>query len=533
VPIIDNLKLENDTILNADVCIVGAGMSGQIIASKIKNKKIIIIDSGDVNYNSTIQQLNDLDNRGLKLRTNHVNRVRQLGGSANLWANQLMLLEENEISKREWLDNNLEWPIDYNELKKNYEEIINEIFDKSLNNFDHFGFKKIEKYYSQLENEFINEKKLSFKKHFWPSKIEKFNINSKFTKKLINNNNINLITNLTATQLKINQESQIINEILIQSKGKKINVKSKVFVLSCGAIENAKIILNNSINYNILENANTGRYYMDHPRTTLGTLTTRNKFSLSSLFGIKFNSFDLRNSLKISNNHQITSKVLNCHAYLDPDFGDEDDKYFESILNEIKKIIKLSGIPNFLNFKNLSLKKLLELIYFKIPAQISNSYINNIIRIILSRKNNILSFSNIKINFQGEQFPNINSKIHLSNKKDIFGQNIPIMDWKLSEIDHQTQQEFIKIIEEMTNNHSYLSFKKNDSLEITDASHHSGTTRMSLSRSDGVVDKNSKFHDVKNLYISGNSIFRTIGSGNPGLTNMAMSNKLGKYLDKI
>ena len=55
------------------------------------------------------------------------------------------------------------------------------------------------------------------------------------------------------------------------------------------AIENAKIILNNSINYNILENANTGRYYMDHPRTTLGTLTTRNKFSLSSLFGIKYN----------------------------------------------------------------------------------------------------------------------------------------------------------------------------------------------------------------------------------------------------
>ena len=99
MPIIDNLKLENDTILNADVCIVGAGMSGQIIASKIKNKKIIIIDSGDVNYNSTIQQLNDLDNRGLKLRTNHVNRVRQLGGSANLWANQLMLLEENEIIK--------------------------------------------------------------------------------------------------------------------------------------------------------------------------------------------------------------------------------------------------------------------------------------------------------------------------------------------------------------------------------------------------------------------------------------------------
>ena len=69
--------------------------------------------------------------------------------------------------------------------------------------------------------------------------------------------------------------------------------------------------------------------------------------------------------------------------------------------------------------------------------------------------------------------------------------------------------------------------------KIEDASHHSGTTRMSLNKSDGVVDKNCKFHDIRNLYISGNSIFRTIGSGNPALTNMAMSNRLGKFLNNL
>ena len=291
--IISIFNIENNTKLESDFCIIGAGMSGQIIASKIKNKKIIIVDSGDANFDPTIQQLNELDNKGLKLRSNHVNRVRQLGGSANLWANQLMYLDENEINKREWLDKNLEWPIYYNELKKNYEEITNEIFGKSFNNFDYFSFEKIKKYNSKLENEFINEKKLSFKNHFWPSKMEKFNIKSKFTKKLLNNKNINLITNLTATHMEVNQENQIVEEILFQSKEKKIKVKSKVFVLSCGAIENAKIILNNSINYKILSNSNTGRYYMDHPRVTLGTLGSKKKFSLSSLFGIKFKNFDL------------------------------------------------------------------------------------------------------------------------------------------------------------------------------------------------------------------------------------------------
>ena len=56
---------------------------------------------------------------------------------------------------------------------------------------------------------------------------------------------------------------------------------------------------------------------------------------------------------------------------------------------------------------------------------------------------------------------------------------------------------------------------------------------MSLNRSDGVVDENCKFHDIQNLFISGNSVLRSAGSVNPGLTNMAISIKLAKYIEKI
>ena len=532
MPIIKISKLENNTNLNTDICIIGAGMSGQIVASKIKIKKVILIDSGGVDFNSSIQKLNDIDNIGLKLRANKLNRIRQLGGSANLWANQLMILDANEIGKREWLDKNLEWPIEYDELKKNYEEIIGEIFNKSFGNFDTFNFYQIKKYYSELENEFESQKELSFKNHFWPSKMEKFNINSRFTKKLISNKNINLITNLTATNMVIDQESEMINEILFQSNKKEIKVKSKFFILCCGAIENAKIILNNSIKYNILKNSNTGKYYMDHPRVTLGTLFSKNKFSLSSLFGIKSKKLDIRNTLRPSDAFQIENNILSCHAYLDPYFGDESEKEFDEILQQIKKIVKLKGFPK-LNLHKLNIKKILEQFYFNLPPQISHSYFNNILRIFLLRKNKFLSFKNIKINYQGEQFPNMNSKIYLGDKKDVYGQYIPILDWRLSDVDYRTQKEFTKILKNITNNHRYLSFKENNNLEITDASHHSGTTRMSLNKSDGVVNKNCKFHDIKNLFISGNSVFRTIGSGNPGLTNMALSNKLGKYLDRL
>ena len=328
------------------------------------------------------------------------------------------------------------------------------------------------------------------------------------------------------------QNQQPMNEILFQSNKKEIKVKSKFFILCCGAIENAKIILNNSINYKILKNSNTGKYYMDHPRVTLGTLISKNKFSLSSLFGIKSKKLDIRNTLRPSDAFQIKNNILSCHAYLDPYFGDESEKEFDEILQQIKKIVKLKGFPK-LNLLKLNIKKILEQFYFNLPPQISNSYFNDILRIFLLRKNKFLSFKNIKINYQGEQFPNVNSKIYLSDKKDVYGQYIPILDWRLCDVDYRTQKEFTKILKNITNNHSYLSFKESNNLEITDASHHSGTTRMSLNKSDGVVNKNCKFHDIKNLFICGNSVFRTIGSGNPGLTNMALSNKLGKHLDRL
>ena len=63
--------------------------------------------------------------------------------------------------------------------------------------------------------------------------------------------------------------------------------------------------------------------------------------------------------------------------------------------------------------------------------------------------------------------------------------------------------------------------------------HHMGTTRMSFSKKNGVVDKNCKLHDIKNLFISGNSVFRTTGAANPGLTNMAISLYLAKHVRSL
>jgi choline dehydrogenase-like flavoprotein len=529
VPIINSSDLENNKNLIYDVCIIGAGLSGQIVASKINNKKIIIVDSGKISFSKDVQNLNYIEMGGLGFRENNTNRVRQLGGSANMWANQLMYLDKYEIEDRNWLGENLSWPLSYDELKKNYSEVIRNIHGKTLENpFNNVDDKF---FFSVLENEFLNEKNISFVNCMWPNKVEKYNINSKFTKKIIHNKNIDFISNFTATDFIINENKEKLTEIFFQSESKKISIKANIFVLACGAIENARILLNNKLKFKILDNKNLGKYFMDHVKVDLGYIRSKKKLPLSILLGIKYHNFDLRKCIKVSENFQKKKAILSCHSYINPIYEESEEILFLNFLKEIKKIIKLEGIPKF-RFKKMNFKNILEQLYFKVPPQNSNSMINSFLRSILCKKNSYLSFNKLKVSFQGEQLPNINSKIFLSDKVDKYNQKIAIIDWKLDKIDYESQKEFIKILNNKFYSHNFLTFEENPNQKILDVSHHSGTTRMSNSKLDGVVDKNCKYHDLKNLYICGSSVFKTIGSGNTGLSIMAISNRLGNYLNK-
>ena len=62
--------------------------------------------------------------------------------------------------------------------------------------------------------------------------------------------------------------------------------------------------------------------------------------------------------------------------------------------------------------------------------------------------------------------------------------------------------------------------------------HHMGTTRMSLSPRDGVVDPDCRVHGVRNLYVAGSSVFPTGGWANPTLTILALAHRLADHLQQ-
>ena len=60
--------------------------------------------------------------------------------------------------------------------------------------------------------------------------------------------------------------------------------------------------------------------------------------------------------------------------------------------------------------------------------------------------------------------------------------------------------------------------------------HHMGTTRMSDSPHDGVVDSDCKVHGMLNLYVAGSSVFPTCSNDMPTLTLMALAHRLADHL---
>jgi len=530
--ILNNSKIKNNSLLETKVCIIGSGISAQLIIAHLKNTKIIMVDSGKIKYDEKIQNLNQVEEIGISFQKNRQNRIRQLGGSANLWANQLMLLRKNIIAAREWVVKDFSFPVDYNLMLEHYKDAIDIVYKRQFKNFDYLQLEKENERNFFLEKEFLKTNIFKFDNHFWPSKVEKFNYESDFTKNILNSKNLKFIENFTATEMKINNETQAIENIKIESENKFCSIKADFFIFACGAIENARLLLNNSKFSKILQNPNIGRYFMDHPRITLGEIKTNKKIPLSNLLGIKHLNYDFRKSIRLSDKYQLEKKILDGYAFLDPKYNNDDENNFENFLNEIKIMLKIKGVPKFKKiFTNF--KKNFEQIYLKLSPQISSSKLNNILRKVFERKNFSFSFNEILVNYQSEQYPNYESRVYLNKNKDHFDQNKITIDWKLTNIDYKTYDEFVIALKNNLHLNPFLKFKEYKEKKITDSSHHSGTTRMSLNRQDGVVDKNCKLHDIKNLFISGNSVFRTTGAANPGLTNMAMSLHIAKHIESL
>lgn len=140
------------------------------------------------------------------------------------------------------------------------------------------------------------------------------------------------------------------------------------------------------------------------------------------------------------------------------------------------------------------------------------------------------------ITAMGEQAPNPSSRITLATRRDRYGIPLPVLEWRLSEHDHESLRRSGDLLGRALNDAGIGEFvptwagPQGYSPVLTGGWHHMGTTRMSDRPADGVVDSDARVHGVPNLYIAGSSVFPTGGFANPTLSLVALATRLGRYL---
>jgi choline dehydrogenase-like flavoprotein len=91
--------LESNSVISADICLVGSGAAGITLATALdgSSQTVCLIESESYGLDDETQSLYDLEVAGYPVRENFMARARYFGGSCKVWAGRSMKLTELDV----------------------------------------------------------------------------------------------------------------------------------------------------------------------------------------------------------------------------------------------------------------------------------------------------------------------------------------------------------------------------------------------------------------------------------------------------
>lgn len=519
--IIDFDLVEAPPRLEADICIIGAGAAGITFARTFigTTTKVILLESGGEEFEEDTQNLYSGENLGLPYELD-TSRLRFLGGTTNHWEGVCGPLDAEDFEVRNWVPYS-GWPFSIEELDRYYEmaQTICGVGPKLYGSgvWDYIKRTPLELDPGKLQYGFrqMGESPVRF--------------GEKYRDELAAADNIELFLHANVANIQLNADGKRVDYLDVRSLfGKEGKIYARYFILACGAIENARLMLvSDTVEPGGVGNQYdlVGRFFQEHPNFTIGELFAEDEdYILESFLQEFVDGIRFVQHLKMSPDLQSREGILNARIYLHevlkPDTGVAAARELYSALR-----------------KGESIDDLDEKVW-RVLMDIDDVAQNAYRRFVLG-KGTRPPIDRIDINVSVEQAPNPNSRVTLSNETDALGLRRPRLNWVLTEMERETALALGRLLGAEFGRLGLGRIKFNDELLRYDGSpdigfgyHQMGTTRMADDPRSGVVDANCLVHGVGNMYVAGSSIFPTGGNMNPTLTIVAMALRLSDRLKK-
>jgi choline dehydrogenase-like flavoprotein len=525
---IDARTLADGAVVEADLCIVGAGAAGISIGLQFLHGpfRVCLLEAGGTKFDSATQSLYKGTNVGLPYPPLEQTRFRYFGGSTNIegWGGWCKPFDAFDLRRREWVPYS-GWPIDRDELDPYYAR-AHEIL--GLGPFDYNLDHWLEKLGPSLG--LLNFACGTVETEL--SQISCVRFGRDFRRELADSTNVRVYLHANAVEIETTVPPDKVTAVHAKTlTGRRLRVAARAFVLATGGIENARLLLlSNRVEPKGLGNGHdlVGRFFMDHPRLRLGDVVfsdrktqaefydhhDRMRRRVRSIRGVYHRSL-IAGALSIPDEVQRREQLLDYRAWIWAVYPGDESEGMES-LRWMYWQAREGGLPRG-SVKHLSnirgdLRNVCAALYSRARGRAAAYKLENIL----------------------EPDPNPDSRVTLGPERDDLGLPRVRVDWRLGPMVKRTLRRAHEIIgEELAK--SGLGRLENPFSEDDDerwvsslqcAWHHMGTTRMHEDPRRGVVDRNCKVHGIANLFIAGSSVFPTAGNDMPTLTIVALALRL-------
>lgn len=527
---VDARRLEKGAVIEADVCIVGAGAAGIALAVELADSplSVAILESGGLRYRHGPQHLAMGENIGLRSYPLAFSRFRRYGGSITRWAGKGRPFEPIDLEERPWIPES-GWPFDRAHLEPYYlraQEIM------GLGPFEYDGKKRGEETRRFLP---IDEGPFETKMFEIASPLEFSRTHEGLLRRA---ENVRVYLNATAAEIELARGESRVGRLCVKTlNGKEMWAKGNLFILAGGGIENPRILLaSDAVRPGGVGNDRglVGRYFTDHPMFYCGWFEPADGESRDSIHvesrGMS-GSGDLRYGVfALSEETLRKEKLNNCSVYFVPRAGYKTGpEYFSPAGRSLVHLVDVAG-------------------HTDLPDGELGADLRRVlggwreVSVILGRRFAELFRPDrrLALRAQLEATPCAESRVTLLAKRDRTGMRRAAVDWRMNRDDLRGLRRLLELMsarfERSSAGRLHVDLTATEGEwpdSMASGKHHMGTTRMHVDPRRGVVDEQCRVHGVANLYVAGSSVFPTGGYANPTITIVALAVRLADRVKEV